>query len=160
MRANAATKHLQLIETRIQELENPCPELAAFTAQDHNADGTKLTSTSALRGPERDKWMIAHGEEIIRLIESGTGVFIHRSAMPIDRKAAYYNPQLKIKIKNGITTYRVRGTIGGDQIQYPGVTTAYTAALETIRVLLNAVVSEDAEFLTADIKDFLPWHST
>ena len=33
-------------------------------------------------------------------------------------------------------------------------TAAYTAALETIRLLLNAIVSEGASFLTADIKDF------
>ncbi len=74
--------------------------------------------------------------------------------MPMDRKAAYYNPQLKIKVKSDGTVYRVRGTIGGDQIIYPGVTTAYTAHLETIRLLLNAVVSENALFMTADIKDF------
>ena len=128
-------------------MEAPPADIEAFTAHDLNADGTK-------RGPEKDKWMVAHGEEIIRLVESGTGVFIDRLDMPRDRKAAYYNPQLKIKVKNGVATYRVRGTIGGDQVQYPGVTTAYTAALETIRILLNAVVSEDAEFLTADIRDF------
>ena len=50
--------------------------------------------------------------------------------------------------------YRVRGTIGGDQVQYPGVTAAYTAHLETIRVLLNSIVSEHANIFTADIKDF------
>ena len=49
---------------------------------------------------------------------------------------------------------RVRGTIGGDQIDYPGVTAAFTAGLETIRILLNATASEGARFFTADIKDF------
>jgi hypothetical protein len=74
--------------------------------------------------------------------------------VPLDRTPAYYNPQLKIKIKNGVIERRVRGTIGGDQVHYSGEKAAYTAALETIRILLNAVVSEDAKFLTADIKDF------
>ena len=126
----------------------------AFTALDLNSDGSRLTSASALKGPDKDLWDKAHGEEIIRLIESQTGRFIHRSEMPTGRKAAYYNPQLKIKVKSDGTIYRVRGTIGGDQIIYPGVTTAYTAHLETIRILLNAVVSENALFMTADIKDF------
>ena len=126
----------------------------AFTAMDMNDDGTPLTSTSALQGPERDRWMIAHGEEIIRIIESNTGRLIFRHEMPSDRKAAYYNPQLKIKHKPEGVQYRVRGTIGGDQIEYPGAKAAYTATLETIRALLNAVVSEDAMFFTADIKDF------
>ena len=126
----------------------------AFTAMDMNDDGTPLTSTSALKGPERDRWSIAHGEEIVRIIESKTGRLIFRYEMPSDRKAAYYNPQLKIKHKPEGVQYRVRGTIGGDQISYPGAKAAYTASLETIRILLNAVVSEDAMFFTADIKDF------
>ncbi len=130
------------------------PDLFAFTAQDLNADGTRLTSTSALHGPDKERWMKAHGEEIIRLVDSETGVFIHRKDMPSGRKASYYNPQCKIKIKEGVEEFRVRGTIGGDQLDYPGITAAYTAALETIRLLLNAVVSEGASFLTADIKDF------
>ena len=44
--------------------------------------------------------------------------------------------------------------IGGDQVHYPGVTAAYVAHLETIRILLNAAASEDAEISTADISDF------
>jgi hypothetical protein len=128
--------------------------LHAYTALDLNEDGSRLTSASALRGPKKDVWEKAHGEEIVRLIESSTGRFIHRHEMPRDKKAAYYNPQCKIKVKNGKVEYRVRGTIGGDQVCYSGATAAYTAHLETIRVLLNAVVSEDCEFITADIKDF------
>ena len=68
--------------------------------------------------------------------------------------SSYYNPQLKIKHKLEGVQYHVRGTIGDDQILYPGTKAAYTASLETIRLLLNAVVSEDAMFLVADIKDF------
>ena len=74
--------------------------------------------------------------------------------MPADRKVAYYNPQCKIKVKPDSIQYRVRGTIGGDQVHYPGVTAAYVAHLETIRILLNAAASEDAEISTADISDF------
>ena len=126
----------------------------ACTALDLNEDGTRLTSTSALKGPDKALWEKAHGEEIIRLIESQTGRFIFRHEMPSDRKAAYYNPQVKIKMKADGPQRRVRGTFGGDQVQYPGVTAAYTAHLETIRVLLNSIVSEHASILTADIKDF------
>jgi hypothetical protein len=154
-------KRLNSINSAVAELRNTMQadfenyaDQYAWTAVDLNVDGSRLTSASALKGPEKELWEKAHGEEIIRLIESETGRFIHRSEMPQGRKAAYYNPQLKIKVKADGTIYRVRGTIGGDQIIYPGVTTAYTAHLETIRILLNAVVSEDAFFMTADIKDF------
>ena len=40
-------------------------------------------------------------------------------------------------------------------MDYPGTTSSYTAHLEIIRVLLNAIVSEEAtNFITADIRDF------
>jgi hypothetical protein len=127
----------------------------ACTALDLNEDGTRLTSASSLKGPDKVLWEKAHGEEIVRLIESKTGRFIYRHEMPADRQAAYYNPQCKIKIKpDGSIQRRIRGTIGGDKVHYPGVTAAFVAHLETIRLQINAAVSEDAELCTADISDF------
>ena len=127
----------------------------ACTANDLNDDGTRLTSASSLKGPDKDLWEKAHGEEIVRLIESKTGRFIHRREMPAGRQAAYYNPQCKIKIKpDGTIQHRIRGTIGGDKVYYPGVTAAFVANLETIRIEVNATASEDAELITADITDF------
>ena len=73
---------------------------------------------------------------------------------PAYRSASYYNPQVKIKVKDGIPQYRTRGTIGGDRIDYDGEVHAWTANITTIKLLLNAVVSEDANWMTADIKDF------
>ena len=126
----------------------------ACTALDLNADGTRLTSASALKGPDKVLWEKAHGEEIVRLMESKTGRFIHTYEMPKDRTWSYYNPQLKTKLKPEGIQRRVRGTIGGDKVYYPGVTAAYVAHLETIRLQLNAAASEDAFICTADIKDF------
>ena len=51
-------------------------DLQACTAQDMNPDGSPLTSTSALRGPDKERWLRAHGEEIVRLIESKTARLI------------------------------------------------------------------------------------
>ena len=50
--------------------------------------------------------------------------------------------------------YRIRGTAGGDRINYDGPTKANTAALSTVKILLQSVVSDDANFMTLDIKDF------
>ena len=86
----------------------------ACTALDLNEDGTRLTLASSLKGPDKVLWEKAHGEEIVRLIKSKTGRFIHMSEMPRDRTAAYYNPQLKIELKPEGIQRRVRGTIGGD----------------------------------------------
>ncbi len=61
---------------------------------------------------------------------------------------AYY------KLKNGELVMRVHGTIGSDQLPYDGPTAAQTAALELMRLLLNALLSEGANLMTLDIKDF------
>ena len=50
--------------------------------------------------------------------------------------------------------YRIRGTAGGDRINYDGPTKANTAALPTVKILLQSVVSDNANFMTLDIKDF------
>ena len=62
------------------------------TALDLNANGTRLTSASSLKGPDKILWEKAHGEKNVRLIESKTGCFVHIFEMPRDRTAAYYNP--------------------------------------------------------------------
>ena len=90
----------------------------------------------------------------MRLLTSGTGTFIRRADVPAGKSVAYANPQLKFKIKNGEQVMRVRMTIGGDQLPYSGPTAAQTAALEVIRLLLNALVSEGANLMTLDVKDF------
>ena len=126
---------------------------ANTTTMTHTVDPTRYDA--ALRGPDRDIWETAACTEIDRLIESGTGRFIHMSDKPADRKASYYNPQIRVKHKeDGTTEYRVRGTYGGDQSDYTGPVSAATAALPTIKLLLNAVASEDASWMTIDIKDF------
>jgi hypothetical protein len=124
------------------------------TAVDMDETGKRLTFGSAISGPEREQWLQAHAEEIVRLITSKTIVPIHWLQLPKGRKAAYYNPQVRKKMKQGKLTFRVRGTIGGDQVDYQGETAAYTASLPTIKILLNSVVSDNAKWMTADISDF------
>ena len=109
----------------------------ACTALDLNADGTRLTSASSLKGPDKVLWEKAHGEEIVRLMESKTGRFIHTYEMPKDRTWSYYNPQLKTKLKPEGIQRRVRGTIGGDKVYYPGVTAAYVALPIVIRLRMG-----------------------
>ena len=84
---------------------------------------------------------------------------------PVDRRGdtTYYNPKPKEKYDDDMNkVYRIRGTAGRDRINYDGPTKANTAALSTVKILLQSVVSDDANFMTLDIKDFylmtsLPW---
>ena len=79
----------------------------SFSAVDLNSDGSILTFRSAMMGPDKDLWLLAHGEELTRLIEQGHGRFIRRSAVPKGKQVTYYNPQVKIKMKNGVPDRRV-----------------------------------------------------
>lgn len=127
----------------------------AHTAVTMDTDGTPLTYRKAKNGPHRDQWAEAEHEELVRLIvETKTMNFIPRHAVPHDRKVSYYNPQVKIKDKNGTITFRVRGTYGGDLSDYPYSVTAFTADLQTIKILLNSVVTDNDNFMTCDVKDF------
>jgi hypothetical protein len=126
----------------------------ANTSIDLDENGKKLTFPMALKGPDHDIWMHEHGKEVSRLIDSMTARPRYWKDLPSHKKATYYSPQVKIKIKEGVKVYRVRGTIGGNHIDYHGDTQAFTAAMQTIKIMLNAVVSRKAKFMTADIKDF------
>lgn len=80
-----------------------------------DAAGRPLRYRSAKNGPNTIQWQRAEGEEIQRLIDTGTIRAIHLSEQPTERKgkSTYYNPQVKEKeAADGTTTYRVRGTIG------------------------------------------------
>ena len=49
---------------------------------------------------------------------------------------------------------RVRVTVGGDHLDFPGATTAHCATLPTTKCLLNSTISTPgARFMTLDIKD-------
>ena len=52
-----------------------------------------------------------------------------------------------------LKSFRVRGTVGGDRIHYDGDVAAHTEEMSTVKILLQSVVSDNANFMT-DIKDF------
>lgn len=122
-----------------------------------NSDGTPLTYSKALKGEHRAAWLLEHDNEMRKLI-TGTSTMhpLHKGAIPADRQRdiTYFNPVCREKIKDGAIKRRVRGTIGGDRINYPGNVSARTASLEVVRTLLNSVLADDADFMTADITDY------
>ena len=72
---------------------------------------------------------------------------IHCSDQPAERRAdtTYYNPQPKEKCDAaGTKSYRIRGTIGGDRVNYPGPVTARTADMDVVKILLNPVLADNA----------------
>ena len=120
-------------------------------------EGDPLNYRRAKQGPDAHLWAIEEAVEIRRLMATETIQPIHAHEQPMDRRGdtTYYNPQVSEKIKEGKIKIRVRGTIGGDKLKYPGAVAARTADMEVVKILLNSVVSTtDAKWMTADITDF------
>jgi hypothetical protein len=138
------------------------------TSVDLDATGRPLRYDSAVKGPNGPRWEAGQNAEWDRLVDTGCIVFQPAGALPPGRKAFYHNPQPKLKVRaSGDVEYRIRSTYGGDRGDCSGPTKAETADMVTLKILLNAVVSEpDGQFMTIDIiRDFYstsehPWTST
>eukprot|EP00804_Cyclotella_cryptica_P020749 CCRYP_016588-RA/>CCRYP_016588-RA protein AED:0.03 eAED:0.02 QI:0/0/0/1/1/1/3/0/1217 len=109
-------------------------------------------------------WKNAYGKELGRLAQgipgtvkgTNTIVFIAHNEIPPQRRkdvtygciVANYRPKKE-------DPYRIRLTVGGNRITYPGDCGTPTADMLTTKILLNSVIStKGARFMTIDIKDF------
>ena len=85
---------------------------------------------------------------------SNTIHFIPPSQKLADRTATYLrvvaNPRPRKE-----DPFRVRFTVGGNHIDYPGTVATPTAELATVNLHLNSVISDvNASYMTVDIKDY------
>ena len=124
--------------------------------------GKPLRYLKAIQSNDAEIWKAKHSDELDRLINRRKILrFIAEEEKDFGRIASYWNPQLTKPIKNGIPDHRVRGCYGGNINDYDGPTTAYTASLPTVKILLNAVVSDpNSKFMTLDIGDFFLYGSS
>jgi hypothetical protein len=103
------------------------------------------------------EWDHANDQEIRKLITtSETKCLIHKNNIPTERRGEVtcYNPQVKEIIKNGIHVRRVRGTAGGDRINYTGPVSAREASLKVVRTMYNSALACKANLCNADIADY------
>ena len=129
----------------------------ALAALNLTEDGRPLTYALTKKSAFKIEWQKAEDEEIARLLASHTIRPIHLKDQPANRRAdtTYYNPQPKEKCDAaGIKSYRIRGTIGGDRVNYPGPVTARAADIDVVKILLNSVLADNANWLTIDISDY------
>ena len=117
--------------------------------------GIPLTFKTAMAGPHKDLWTTHLSEEYDRLFETGTITWDGFETKPKEKKATYFSIQVKEKRRtDGTIKRRVRGTVGGDKIEFTGERSSSTASMECLKCLLNCVVSEDAHWSTCDIQDY------
>jgi hypothetical protein len=143
--------------------ESPAFAHVALHGNAFNPDTDKLAEFIELsKCSEGALWQHSNAEEIGRLAQEGYGnikgtntiFFIDPTKIPPGRKITYlrvvsaYQPEKS-------NPRRVRWTVGGNLIDYPGEVSTKTADLCTAKLLFNSVISTpDAQFMTGDLKDF------
>ena len=85
---------------------------------------------------------------------TNTVFYVPKSSDPSNRKVTYARMVSTIRLHK--TEFnRVRVTVYGNILDYPGATTTNCASLATTKCFLNSTISTpDARFVTLDIKDF------
>jgi hypothetical protein len=116
-----------------------------------------------IRGADKAIWTTSFANDLGRLAQgigkrmpTGTNTifFVHPTAIPKGRKVTYARIVATIRPHKD-EKHRVRVTVGGDKLDYPGITATDTASLTTFKLLINSVISTNgARFLTLDIKDY------
>ena len=85
---------------------------------------------------------------------TNTIFFVAKSSIPYDHKVTYARMVATIRPTKAKFN-RIRVTVGGNRLDFPGATTTHCDILTTTKFLLNSTISTPgARFMTLDIKDF------
>ena len=80
--------------------------------------------------------------------------FIHARGKTRGRKTTYLNIVADIRSPKEYP-YRIRFTVGGYRLDYPGPTATKTAKIQTANLLFNSTIStKGGKFMCIDLKDF------
>ena len=128
-----------------------------------SSSGNLLEYRHLCRGPDQLIWTKALANDLGRLAQgvgtrmptgSNTIFFISPDQIPPNKKVTYARLVASLR-PNKTETHRVRVTVGGDRLDYSGITSTKTAGLSTVKIHLNSVISTpQARYLTLDIKDY------
>jgi hypothetical protein len=130
------------------------------------SNGELLECKHLIANPKtRATWSHSYGNEIGQLAQGMPGCNTGTNNIFFIKKDQVPKEQAK-DVTYGLITFlirpekinepnRTRLVAGGDQVHYPGNTGTPTADLLTVKLLLNSIIStENARFMTMDIKDF------
>jgi len=129
----------------------------------HTDTGLPAEHRDLRTSSEGAEWIIETADEMGQLAQGNTDTavegtntmfFIHRHEIPEGRKPTYLCIVAADRPKKE-RTKRIRFTVGGDCIDYPGDVSTKTVQLTTAKIMFNSIISTDnARFAAADIKDF------
>ena len=166
------------INAQINALPEPPPpevtmEVDAYMAEYWALHGTAINPDTGLpaeyeelsKCSDGDHWINSNTDEFGCLAQglgpdsdmpTGTDTifFMHPRKTPAGRTATYLRTVCADRPEK-VEERRVRHTIGGDRIDYPGNKSTKTADMTTVKILANSVMSTNqARFMTGDLKDF------
>ena len=135
------------------------PFSATATPLNLNPDGSPLTWKSARTGPNSDDWWVSKDNEWRRLFTlTETCVAVHRDTLLSGIIPTYFSDKVREKIKEtdqgSFLERRVRSVLGGDRLTATGPTRCNVAETVLIKAFYNSVVSDRADYSTADIANF------
>jgi hypothetical protein len=128
--------------------------------------GSPMSYDELLRSPKtRDLWTGAMTKELARLSQGIDGLTVGTNTVfflspaeikniPEDRTVTYARVVVDFRPQKEDPN-RVRITVGGNLINYPGKVTTRTADMVTSKILWNSVLSTPgAKYCCADVKNF------
>ena len=101
-----------------------------------------------LQGPNKSIWRNSLANDLDRLTQvvgtcmpcgTNTVFYVPKSSVPADRKVTYAHMVATI-LPHKTEVNRVRVTVGGNILDYPGATTTNCASLTTTKFLLNSTI--------------------
>ena len=136
----------------------------AYLGHAVNPDTGLIANYKTLRNSSQgEQWEKGNADEFGRLLQgngttmtTGTNTmkFVDPNTLPKGTKCTYlslvcaYRPEKE-------QPYRVRGVVGGDRLEYNGDCSTKTAALDTVKLHLNHIISTpNGRHATTDVKDF------
>lgn len=136
------------------------PTPFAAPERPHPIAEPQLTRREAMASADAHMYRCADEDEARRLLNKDRSLATMYPIYPHDIPQSHKDTIMGIaavykkKSTTTATTYRARWAANSSRHEYLGPTSSRVAESATVHMLLNAVISEDAEFATIDIKDF------
>eukprot|EP00804_Cyclotella_cryptica_P023061 CCRYP_000315-RA/>CCRYP_000315-RA protein AED:0.18 eAED:0.15 QI:0/0/0/1/1/1/2/0/662 len=157
-----ATHHIGITAAQAMQRHYPTDMLHAVL---NDKTGELMEYRHLVADPKyRDTWKNSYGKELGRLAQGLPGIVkgtvtivcIQQTLVPQDRwKDVTYGRLVANFRPQKDDLYRIRLTVSGNRINFPGDCGTPTVDMITVKILLNSVISTvKAKFMTIDIKDF------
>ena len=151
----------------LPSISEPFPLQAWAWAAINPDTGLPAEYRELIKSSGAPRWILGMSKELGRLFQGYKSIdglhdtegtqtcrFIHRKDMPADKKATYVRVVTMFREQKA-DPYRIRMTVGGNLIEFPGDKSTKTADIIAIKALINSIISTPgARAAAIDLKNF------